>query len=144
MLSKDILDTRDSIMTHNNDITQGKAKIKQLVDGGLSKLSLKVKMLERQHNAIKKSKEELEERLQSDQRTGKRAAAILTTEELLRVKEELADKYSELKIARYEAKNVNMLVEESRADLVRLVHQRDELQKNLQMRQEMLTEALKD
>ena len=101
-------------------------------------------MLERQHNAIKKSKEELEERLQSDQRTGKRAAAILTTEELLRVKEELADKYSELKIARYEAKNVNMLVEESRADLVRLVHQRDELQKNLQMRQEMLTEALKD
>ena len=46
LLSKDILDTRESILTHNNDILSGKAKIKALVDNGLSKLNLKLKVLE--------------------------------------------------------------------------------------------------
>ena len=37
------------------------------------------------------------------------------------MKEELSAKTSELKIARYETKNVSMLIEESKADLVRLI-----------------------
>ena len=47
LLSKDILDTRDSILSHNNDIVQGKEKIKGLMDNGLTKLAIKVKQLER-------------------------------------------------------------------------------------------------
>ena len=91
------------------------------MDNGLTKLAIKVKQLERQHDGLKKTKKELDERLLSDEKTGKKAAYTLTKEELTRVNEQLTSKHSELKIARYEAKNVNMLLEESKADLVRLI-----------------------
>ena len=119
-LSKDVLDLRDSVTSHRNDIVSGKAKIKALEEQGSAKIVQKIQDLEKEYQTYKSQRAEIEERLKQNYRTGKKAASILTNEELFNVKELLVNKYAEIKIAKYESKNVTMLLEETKADLANL------------------------
>ena len=80
----------------------------------------KIQELEREYHTLKSQKTEIEERLKENYRTGKKAASILTNEELFSIKEVLVMKFSHIKIAKYESKNVVMLLEETKTDLANL------------------------
>ena len=143
-LSKDVLDLRESVQSHRNDIMSGKAKIKALDEQGSAKITKKIEELEKQYQTHKAQRAEIEERLKQNYRTGKKAASILTNEELFSIKEVLVNKYAEIKIAKYESKNVIMLLEETKADLANLQRQKADLDNALEERKHQLEIALKD
>ena len=62
-LSKDVLDLRDSVQSHRNDIMSGKAKIKALEEQGSAKITKKIEDLEKEYHTFKSQKAEIEERL---------------------------------------------------------------------------------
>ena len=56
----------------------------------------------------------------------------------------LVNKFAEIKIAKYESKNVVMLLEETKADLANLQRQKADLDNALEARKQQLEIALKD
>ena len=62
-LSKDVLDLRDSAISHRNDIISGKAKIKALEEQGSVKILNKIVELDTEYQKLKSQKTEIEERL---------------------------------------------------------------------------------
>ena len=56
----------------------------------------------------------------------------------------MINKYAEIKIAKYESKNVQMLLEETQADLANLQRQKSDLDNALEQRKQQLEIALKE
>ena len=76
--------------------------------------------LDTEYQNLKSQKTEIEERVKENISKGEIAASITTNEELFSLKESMANKYAEIKIAKYESNNVNNLLEETETDLVSL------------------------
>ena len=87
--------------------------------------------LDAEYQKLKSQKSEIEERVKENCRKGEIAASITTNEELFSLKEAIANKYAEIKIAKYESSNVNNLLEETTADLINLHIQKLELDEAL-------------
>ena len=61
--------------------------------------------LDTEYQNLKSQKEEIEERVKENCRKGEIAASIVTNEELYSLKEIMVNKFSEIKMAKYESNN---------------------------------------